>query len=673
MKNIKISIKLIIFFLAIGTALISVIGLFSFNKAKNALNNRTQEQLISIRDIKKSQIETFFSERIGDSKVLADNPTTQASIDEFHEAEEAAKAKGFRGLEMLKFPAYERVLDKYEQTFKYYMDTYGYYDFFVIDLEGDIVYTVEKESDFHTNLTRENTHLADLYKEVLRSGKPGLSDMKKYAPSDDAPAMFVAAPVIHNGKMNGVIALQISNEAINNIMQQKSGLGESGETYLVGEDFLLRSDSRFSKETTVLKQKVETDATKDALDGNENSQIVKDYRGIKVLSSYDDMEVGNQHWAILAEIDEAEVLIPVNNLGRFILIIAGVSLLILVLIAILIARSFSMPLIRGVEFAKTIAAGNIQGSVNINRKDEIGQLIGALNDMAGRLRNVIINIRSSAENIASASDQMSTSSQEMSESSNEQASSTEEVSSTMEEMQANIQQNANNSKQTEEIAQKAARDIQVGGKAVVKTVEAMTIIADKIKIINEIAFQTNILALNAAVEAARAGEEGRGFAVVAGEVKSLADRSRDAAEEIDKVSTNSLNVAENAGKLFSEIVPQIDKTAKLVQDITTSSMEQNSSVNQVTNAVEQLNRVTQQSSAVAEEVASSSEELASQADQLKQIIAFFNVGDIHIQKSKTLQKVNHSTPQLEYNKHISEGYNLNISDNISDNEEFDAY
>ncbi len=672
MKNIKISTKLIIFFLGIGIILIAVIGMFSFNKSKNALNQRTYDQLTSIRDIKKEQIKTFFSERIGDIQVLVDNPTTKNAVDEFHKAEVTVKAKGIRGLDIVKDSDYDRVLNKYEKTFSFYMNTYGYYDFFIIDENGDVVYTVAKEGDFQTDLSRENTHLAELYKKVKNSGKAELSDMEKYSPSNDAPAMFVAAPVIHNGVTDGIIALQISNEAINKIMQQQSGLGESGETYLVGEDFLLRSDSRFSKETTVLQQKVETNATKDALDGNSNAKIVKDYRGINVLSAYDELEIGGNNWAILAEIDEAEIMIPIFNLGKFILIIAAVSLLLLIVIAILIARSFSVPLIRGVDFAKTIASGNIQTSININRKDEIGQLVKALNDMADKLRNVIVNIRGNAENIASASDQMSTSSQEMSESSNEQASSTEEVSSTMEQMQANIQQNANNAKQTEDIAQKAAVDIETGGKAVKETVHAMTIIADKIKIINEIAFQTNILALNAAVEAARAGEEGRGFAVVAGEVKSLADRSRNAAEEIDKVSANSLSVAENAGKLFNEIVPQIQKTAGLVQDITTASMEQNSSVNQVTNAVEQLNRVTQQSSAVAEEVASSSEELSSQADQLKGIISFFNLGDHNFNKiavqSKSIQKIEHING--ESNNH---GANLDMELTSNEDKEFQNY
>ncbi len=276
-----------------------------------------------------------------------------------------------------------------------------------------------------------------------------------------------------------------------------------------------------------------------------------------------------------------------------------------------------------------LSQGEINYEIIIDSKDEIGIMLRNLKKTFAQLQTIMHGINLGANQISSASNELSTSSQEMSQGSNETASTAEEVSSTMEQMQSNIQQNAENAKITEEISSKAAIDIESGSRAVMETVQSMKIIAEKISIINEIAFQTNILALNAAVEAARAGEEGKGFAVVAAEVRSLAERSRDAAEEIDKIAAKSVAVAENSGNMLSAIVPDIKKTAQLVKEISVASAEQNLSAVQVANAIDQLNRVTQQSSAISEEVASSAEELASQSEQLKMAVSFFKI-ETHI-------------------------------------------
>ncbi len=274
---------------------------------------------------------------------------------------------------------------------------------------------------------------------------------------------------------------------------------------------------------------------------------------------------------------------------------------------------------------KMLSTGDLSFDIPETGKDEIGVMLKNLNETIHKLREVYSGIITGADNILDAGNKLRTFSSEMSESAGEQASSTEEVSSVMQEMHANIQQNTNNAKQTEKIAESAAYEIHSGSKTVNETVEAMKTIADRISIISEIAFQTKILALNAAVEAARAGDEGKGFAVVAGQVKNLANRSKKAALEIDKVSANSVGIAFSAGKALKDLVPQIQKTAKLVQGITTANLEQNSSINQVTNAIEQLNRSTQHTTTVSKRVASSSEELSNQAEQLKRLISFFSL------------------------------------------------
>jgi methyl-accepting chemotaxis protein len=270
-----------------------------------------------------------------------------------------------------------------------------------------------------------------------------------------------------------------------------------------------------------------------------------------------------------------------------------------------------------------IAGGDL--TIDLHPRSEKDELIKSLAEMIKSISEIVSQVQNSGENIADASQQMSSNSQSVSQGASEQASAAEEVSSSMEQMASNIQQNTDNAQQTEKIATKAAEDIMEGSKNVSMTVMVMKKIAEKVSIIGDIAFQTNILALNAAVEAARAGEHGKGFAVVAAEVRKLAERSHIAAGEINELTKSSVDVADKSGKLLESIVPDIQKTAKLVQEITAASIEQNSGANQINNAINQLNKVTQQNAASAEEMATSSEELSSQADSLRELIGFFKV------------------------------------------------
>ena len=274
--------------------------------------------------------------------------------------------------------------------------------------------------------------------------------------------------------------------------------------------------------------------------------------------------------------------------------------------------------------AESIAAGDLTVQVNIlSEADSLGT---SLADMTDRLRKIIGEVKGAAANVADGSQSISASSEEMSQGASEQAASAEEASSSIEQLSANIQQNADNARQTEKIAIKASEDAQKGGQAVADTVQAMKEIVAKISIIEEIARQTNLLALNAAIEAARAGEHGKGFAVVAAEVRKLAERSQEAAREISALSSRSIEVAGNAGEMLTRIVPNIQKTAELVQEINAASEEQNSGAAQITLAIQQLDQVIQQNAGASEEMASSSEELASQADLLMDTIAFFKLG-----------------------------------------------
>jgi|Deesub1362A_J573_1020465.scaffolds.fasta_scaffold00073_19 methyl-accepting chemotaxis protein len=275
--------------------------------------------------------------------------------------------------------------------------------------------------------------------------------------------------------------------------------------------------------------------------------------------------------------------------------------------------------------AEQIAKGDLRASVKIlSDKDILGQSIAL---MLEKLRDVVNDAKLTADNVASESQQLSATSEQMSQGATEQAAATEEAASAMEEMVVNIRQNSDNAQQTEKIAIKAAEDAKEGGKAVAETVAAMKEIAGKISIIEEIARQTNLLALNAAIEAARAGEHGKGFAVVASEVRKLAERSQTAAGEIRQLSSSSVAVAERAGEMLAKIVPDIQKTAELVQEISAASNEQYAGAEQINKAIQQLDQVTQQNASAAEEMASTAQELSSQAEQLQSAIAFFKTDD----------------------------------------------
>jgi methyl-accepting chemotaxis protein len=326
------------------------------------------------------------------------------------------------------------------------------------------------------------------------------------------------------------------------------------------------------------------------------------------------------------ETARGDQVIRASNYLVIIIIAAGI--LIAIFLGLFITRSITGGITRGVSLAEEIAQGDLTVNVDseiANQKDEIGQLGRALQLMIEKLRGIIGDIVSGADNISSASTEMSSSSQQMSQGATEQASSAEEVSSSMEEMVSNIQQNTDNAQQTEKIAQNVSSGIRKVGESADESLESIRNIASKINIINDIAFQTNILALNAAVEAARAGEHGRGFAVVAAEVRKLAERSKIAADEIVALATRSVKVTEESGKLMGDLIPDIEKTARLVQEITAASLEQNSGADQINNAIQQLNQIIQQNAAVSEEMATSSEELSGQAEQLKDTVSYFTI------------------------------------------------
>lgn len=298
------------------------------------------------------------------------------------------------------------------------------------------------------------------------------------------------------------------------------------------------------------------------------------------------------------------------------------------IIGLIITRSLLRELGGEPAYAASVVTDIANGDLSIDvitKSGDQSSMLFSIKNMVDKLSDVICEVRGSANSITSASEQVSSTAQSVSQATTEQAASLEETSSAVEQMSASVNQNADNARVTEGMASKAASQASEGGDAVHQTVNAMKQIAEKIGIVDDIAYQTNLLALNAAIEAGRAGDHGKGFAVVASEVRKLAERSQVAAREIGEVAKNSVNLAERAGSLLEEMVPAISKTSDLVQEISAASNEQSTGLAQVNTAMNQMNQVTQQNAAASEELAATAEEMNGQAEQLAEIVTFFKV------------------------------------------------
>lgn len=320
---------------------------------------------------------------------------------------------------------------------------------------------------------------------------------------------------------------------------------------------------------------------------------------------------------------ESNANFQTTSLAMIIAVAAGILLAMVLSVALF--RSITNPLQIVSRAVGQLAEGDLTFRAHTTRTDEFGQLLRAMDDSVARLGETVTNILSTADSLTNASTQVSATAQSVSQATTEQAASVEEISASVEEMSASVNQNADNAKVTDGMAAKASTQASEGGKAVTQTVDAMRQIAEKIAIIDDIAYQTNLLALNAAIEAGRAGQHGKGFAVVAAEVRKLAERSRIAAQEIGEVAGSNVQLAERAGQLLSEMVPAITQTSELVQEIAAASVEQSSGLGQVNSAMAQMSRVTQQNAAASEQLAATAEQMSGQAMQMQQMVSFFKV------------------------------------------------
>ena len=500
--------------------------------------------------------------------------------------------------------AFSPVDEQGNDFFAKYSEIYGYENLFLLNPNGYCFYAVVKGSDYRTNLlTGEwaTSGLGRLIKTVLETKQFGFADVEPYAPIDGKPSCFIAQPVVNGEKVETVVALQISIDAIDKIMQQRDGMGKTGETYLVGPDKLMRSNSFLDpKSHSVVasfanpeKGSVNTQAVQEALAGRAGERIISDYSGNPVLSSFTPLAMGNTSWALVAEIDESEAFKAINTLQWLTAIIAMIGIAAIIAVALLITRSITKP-----------------------------------------LNLAIAGLGDASDQVASASQQVSSGSQSLAEGASEQAASIEEASSSLEEMSSMTKQNADNAREAKIMTGQAGQIVEKVNRHMGNMAEAMQEItksseetAKIIKTIDEIAFQTNLLALNAAVEAARAGEAGAGFAVVADEVRNLALRAADAARNTSDLIENTIKAVNNGNELtqatreaFQENIAIAQKVGNLVDEISEASNEQSQGIEGINKAVSEMDSVVQQVAANAEESASASEEMSAQAEQTRAFV-----------------------------------------------------
>ncbi len=666
LKNIKLKTKLIIMFLLVSILPLVFLGLVTSNIASNSLEIKAFDQLIGVRSIKKEQIETFFGERLSDVRVLADSPFIAQAFKDMQTVFNSgggALGEEFKGHTNEEYDApddYREVHDKYFDNLKYYMDQYGYYDLFLMDPEfGDISFTVTKEADFGQRSADIKSSLADVWYLAANEGKVTLSDTKRYAPSANAPAQFVAAPIKEDDEIIGVVALQLSIAAVNNIMQQRDGMGETGETYLVGPDKLMRSDSFLDQVNHTVaasfadpeKGMVDTEASREALGGKSGAKIIIDYNGNPVLSAYTSLNIGENRWALIAEIDEAEAFESITTLMNTMYMIALAAIVFVIVLALFVAGNITKPVLRAVDFSKEMSQGDFTHNVEIKANDEIGDMANALNSMSNNLAEMIreindnsLSLEASSTELSAIASQMVSSSDSTVERSNSVASAAEEmnvnmssVASAMEEATGNVDNVAAASEQMSanisgivndvESARESTDSTVASAEEVLKNVTTLGQEAEEIGTVTEtiaaISDKTNLLALNATIEAARAGEAGKGFAVVANEIKDLASQTAIATTDIGnrlKGIQGSAGIAVTGVKEISQMINSINDTIVSIRETMNQQnaaiQEISENINQASLGIKEINQNVTQTSEAAGQVSSEISEVNEMANEM---------------------------------------------------------